>query len=124
MIANIHDDGEPSFRSRQNRQVLPHYHGRDGFPDHYEDEDAMFRRLGRDITPSEIWIRNDRGLYDVLENPSWSIMGGTLCQIGVHLVPHHGRWDGRFCQIVSGPHRGVRFAFKAEQFFSPAYQEG
>ncbi|GAA5118501.1 hypothetical protein GCM10023212_09100 [Luteolibacter yonseiensis] len=77
----------------------------------------MFRRLGRNISPSKIWIRNTRGTYVLRDTPGLSVGAGTLCQIGVHLSPGPVQTGGRFCQIVSGPNRGLRFEFKAEDFF-------
>ena len=116
MIANIHD-GEPSLGPPRRGSAPARSHAATGLFDSHADEDAMFRRLGRNISPSRIWIRNSRGLYGVAENPALSINAGTLCQIGVHLVPGSSQRGGRFCQIVSGPHRGLRFEFKAEDFF-------
>jgi hypothetical protein len=120
MIANIHDDGEPALRSRTRNSKLVRSLPAGDFLDFYGDEDAMFRRLGRNVTPSRIWVRNTREMYGMVENPVLSIQSGTLCQIGVHLVPDAAHRGGRFCQIVSGPHRGLRFEFKARDFFHAA----
>lgn len=120
MIANIHDDGEPSLRSHFHRLASSGHPHANRFMDFDADEDALFRRLGRNITPARIWIRDTRGLYEISENPALVIKADTLCQIGVHLVPWSGEMGGRFCQIVSGPHQGVRFEFKAVDFFHAA----
>ena len=117
MIANIHDDGEPSLGASPRHSTLTRSHRAEAFSDFYGDDDAMFRRLGRNVTASRVWIRSSRDLYDIAENPVLLIPAGTLCQIGVHLVPDASQRGGRFCQIVSGPHRGLRFEFKAEDFF-------
>lgn len=116
MIADIHGNAEllGSARAFVSAPILAGY--LTPFISFLSDGDAMFARLRENVVLSSFWSRNEEGVYvEVLDAP-FLIGTGTLCQIGVHLVPDGGKTGGRFCQIVSGEFRGNRFPFKADEF--------
>lgn len=116
MIATIDGDAERSVRARAPLFQRPRPETSEAFSNPSLDGDATFARLSRNIVPTSIWVRGASGGYRNVEESALSIGEGTLCQVGVHLVPEAAHTSGRFCQIVSGELRGIRFVFKAGDF--------
>jgi len=114
MITNIHDDiGRQPYAATTGFFVETPTVFQGGDLSDAATE-AVFARLGRDLSPGRFWMRQGGELRGVAGEGTLVIPAGTLCQIGRHLAPAAG--GGVFCQVVSGPHRGLRFAFDALDF--------
>jgi hypothetical protein len=78
--------------------------------------EPFFTRLVTPVRPAVVWVRDGGFRYRKCEGHGIVLEAGQLCQIGVHLAIEGENPRTLFCQIVSGPHRGLRFEYRSDFF--------
>lgn len=78
--------------------------------------EPCFTRLITPLRPAAVWIRDSGFRFRKCDGHGIVLEAGQLCQIGVHLAVEGGNPGTAFCQIVSGPHRGLRFEYRSACF--------